>query len=71
MVLRSPKPDDWLQWSRLRGESRAFLIPWEPTWPKDELTRDAFRRRLRRYGDEAKDSRGFAFFIFTDRKSAV
>ena len=32
----------WPLWQRraaLRARSRAFLAPWEPTWPEDDLTR--------------------------------
>ena len=46
VFLRVPQMADFSEWSRLRGESRAFLTPWEPAWPEDDLTRGAFRRRL-------------------------
>ncbi len=39
----------------LREASRDFLVPWEPTWPADDLTRGAFRRRLRRYAEDQRD----------------
>ena len=45
--LRAPQPRDWEAWAALRAASRDFLVPWEPTWPHDALTRAAFRRRLR------------------------
>ena len=51
----------------LRAASRAFLEPWEPTWPKDALLKDAFRRRLQRYTRDARDDEGYAFLLF--RKS--
>ncbi|MEM8551495.1 MAG: GNAT family protein [Pseudomonadota bacterium] len=63
-MLRMPLPSDYVQWSRLRAESRAFLRPWEPTWPRDDLTRMAFRRRLRRYQREIRADEGYAFFAF-------
>jgi ribosomal-protein-alanine N-acetyltransferase len=50
----------------LREESRAFLTPWEPTWPDDDLTRGAFRRRLRRQNDEMARDEAFAFLIFAE-----
>ena len=43
VYLRYPRMPDYLQWSKLRGESRAFLSPWEPQWARDELTKGAFR----------------------------
>ena len=51
-------------WARLREQSRAFLTPWEPTWPDDDLTRAAFRRRLRRQAEEMARDESFAFLIF-------
>lgn len=64
LYLRAPRLEDFRAWERIRTESRDYLTPWEPTWAKDELTREAFRRRLRRYGDDARDGRGHAFFVF-------
>jgi len=37
--IRPPRPSDHPEWSELRRASRAFLQPWEPTWPDDDLTR--------------------------------
>jgi len=64
LVLRAPTMGDYPAWASLRNESRAFLAPWEPVWPADELTRSAFRRRLRRYGRESRDDTGYGFFVF-------
>lgn len=62
--LRAPQPGDFPEWSGLREQSRSFLQPWEPLWPRDELTRGAFRRRLRRHAREMREDRSFPFFIF-------
>lgn len=64
VYLRPPRPRDWRAWSRLRSSSRSFLVPWEPTWPKDALTRRAFRRRLHQYNHEAQTGQGYSFLIF-------
>ena len=64
VFLRPPESRDWLAWAELRAESRAFLEPWEPTWPKDALAKDAFRRRLARYTRDARDDEGYAFLLF-------
>lgn len=64
VYLRPPQAGDWAEWAQLRAESRAFLTPWEPTWAPDELTRNAYRRRLRRYSRDAREGFGYAFFIF-------
>ncbi len=71
ILLRPPQPADWADWARLRAESREFLTPWEPTWSADELTRNAFRRRLRRYARDARDGFGFAFFVFSRDQEAL
>jgi ribosomal-protein-alanine N-acetyltransferase len=63
LYLRVPTLADYLSWTQLRAESRKFLTPWEPTWPADDLTRSAFRRRIRRYQIEIRDDRAYPFFI--------
>lgn len=70
-MLRPPQATDWSEWARLRAESRDFLTPWEPTWSADELTRNAYRRRLRRYARDARDGFGYAFFIFERDSEAL
>jgi ribosomal-protein-alanine N-acetyltransferase len=62
--LRVPLMSDYAAWAELRALSREHLRPWEPLWPRDELTRHGFRRRLRVYQREARDDLGYAFLIF-------
>lgn len=64
LYLRPPRRADWADWAELRGESREFLVPWEPTWPDDALTKSAFRRRLARYAEDWSRDLGYSFFIF-------
>jgi ribosomal-protein-alanine N-acetyltransferase len=64
VTLRAPQMVDFAEWSALRELSRDFLTPWEPTWPADDLTRGAFRRRVRRYADDLRTDQAYAFFIF-------
>ena len=64
IYLRYPQMSDFAQWSVLRNESREFLAPWEPTWAADELSRGAFRRRIRRYQREIRGDLAYPFFIF-------
>ncbi len=64
LVLRPPRLADYPAWASLRTESRGFLAPWEPLWPPDDLTRNAFRRRLQRYQREAREDQGHTFFLF-------
>lgn len=65
VLLRAPALSDFPQWARLREESRAFLAPWEPIWPGDDLTKIAFRRRIKRYQREIRNGTGFPFFVFS------
>jgi len=67
IYLRYPVMADHKAWSELRDESRAFLVPWEPTWPLDDLTRASFRRRLRRYTKDLRDGHMYPFFIFRNQ----
>jgi ribosomal-protein-alanine N-acetyltransferase len=62
--LRPPAMTDYPAWAELRALSREHLQPWEPQWARDELTRSAFRRRLRHYARESREDLGYAFFIF-------
>jgi [ribosomal protein S5]-alanine N-acetyltransferase len=64
LYLRPAAPSDYLSWSRLRAASRSFLEPWEPTWPDDDLTRAAFRRRLRRQEEDMARDEAYSFLIF-------
>jgi [ribosomal protein S5]-alanine N-acetyltransferase len=69
--LRSPQSSDHGEWSALREASRGFLTPWEPTWPSDDLTRSAFRRRLKRYADDQRSDLAYAFLIFRNGDNAM
>lgn len=64
LYLRPAAPGDFPAWSGLRAESRGFLEPWEPTWPDDDLTPAAFRRRLRRQEEDIARDEAYAFLIF-------
>jgi ribosomal-protein-alanine N-acetyltransferase len=61
--LRTPQMADYADWSALRERSRDFLVPWEPTWPVDDLTRSAFRRRIRRYVEDQRTDQAYAFML--------
>jgi len=71
VMLRPPERGDWQEWAELRGESRRFLAPWEPTWSADSLTRGAFRRRLQRYGVDWRSDQGYSFFLFRIEDGAM
>lgn len=63
-ILRTPERGHWQEWAQLRGQSRAFLTPWEPSWSPDALSRGAFRRRLSRYAADWRLDQGYSFFLF-------
>jgi ribosomal-protein-alanine N-acetyltransferase len=67
VILRAPRTRDFEAWSSLRASSRAFLQPWEPLWPADDLERGAFRRRLATYSREIDAGSAYPFFIFDAR----
>ena len=71
IYLRPGQMRDFDQWRWVREFSRDFLIPWEPTWGKDDLTRSAFRARLRRHGDEINRDEAYPFFIFRARDDVL
>lgn len=71
VVLRTPQMADFEEWASLRERSRSFLVPWEPTWPMDDLTRPAFRRRLKRYGEDQRADQSYAFFVFRRSDGAL
>lgn len=71
IYLRPPKQRDWKVWARVRQESREFLVPWEPTWPHDALTRSAFRRRVRAYHQEMRQGTSYSFLIFRGSDNAL
>ncbi|PLX36380.1 MAG: 30S ribosomal protein S5 alanine N-acetyltransferase [Hyphomicrobiales bacterium] len=64
IYLRPPVLSDYSEWAALRGKSRDFLEQWEPSWPSDDLTRTAYRRRVRRYQHEMRQDGSYAFLLF-------
>ena len=71
VFLRPPEMRDHDSWARLREVSRSFLAPWEPTWPADDLTRGAFRLRVRRYNEEIERDEAYPFFVFREHDKAL
>jgi ribosomal-protein-alanine N-acetyltransferase len=69
--LRPPRMTDYGAWSELRMRSRDFLQPWEPSWPSDDLTRSAFRRRLAAYSRDIDLDQAYPLFIFRGRDDAL
>jgi ribosomal-protein-alanine N-acetyltransferase len=66
VYLRPSELRDYVEWSVLREQSRAFLTPWEPVWPADDLTRTSFRYRVRRHAEEMARDEAYSFFVFRE-----
>lgn len=66
VMLRGAQMGDYAAWAELRASSRDHLTPWEPLWSRDELTRGAFRRRVRHYQREAREDLGYSFLLFSE-----
>lgn len=64
VYLRKPRMEDFQQWRDLRCNSKAFLVPWEPTWSDDELLLSSYRKRMAHYSKLAYDDVAYPFFIF-------
>lgn len=71
VYLRYPQMSDYTSWSKLREGSRTFLSRWEPTWASDELSRAAFRRRLRRYQREIRGDLAYPFLLFRNTDNVL
>jgi ribosomal-protein-alanine N-acetyltransferase len=69
--LRAPQGSDFAEWASLRESLRVFLVPWEPVWPPDDLTRSAFRRRLKRYAEDQRGDLAYAFLIFRSEDNGM
>ncbi|HET9149172.1 MAG TPA: GNAT family protein [Alphaproteobacteria bacterium] len=62
LTLRPSRLSDWAQWANVREQSRAFLTPYEPAWPRDALSRAAYRERVFYYAQEWHRGTGYLFF---------
>lgn len=71
VMLRTPQMSDYPAWAELRANSRDFLMPWEPLWAPDELSRASFRRRVRHYLRDLREDVGYALFIYDQASNAL
>lgn len=69
--LRPHRSNDFIEWANLRARSRAFLQPWEPTWPRDDLTRGAYKRRLSAYSHDLERGLAYPFLVFRQEDGAM
>lgn len=71
LSLREPQISHFSAWRQLRSESAGFLVPWEPRWPHDDLTKEGYRRRLRRYRRDGELGMAVTWFLFRDADDAL
>ena len=71
VFMRVPMERDWRDYAEIRAASRKFLEPWEPTWPSDALSRDAFYRRMNRYTSDWRNDTGYSMFLFDQESTAL
>jgi [ribosomal protein S5]-alanine N-acetyltransferase len=64
LSLRLPAHGDFRAWTALRDGSRGFLMPWEPSWAADHLTRKSFTGRVYWAQRAVTDGSAVPFFIF-------
>lgn len=69
IVLRLPAHSDFNAWTALRHESRDFLMPWEPVWSPDHLSRKGFTNRV--YWAARASHGGTALPLFLLRRDGV
>lgn len=63
VLLRPPQMADYEAWAALRFASRGFLQPYEPQWPADDLTRFAYRARVKRHAREIEAGAAYPFYV--------
>ena len=71
VFIRPPESQNYQAWHDVRARNKDFLIPYEPTWAKDALSEDFFKRRLARQNQEMLAGRGLFFLIFSKQNGAV
>ncbi len=67
MTLRPPQHGDFADWAALRERSRDFLVPWEPSWAPDHLSRKNFGNRV--YWANRSINQGSALPLFLIRRA--
>ena len=64
LILRVPAHSDYREWAALRHDSRDYLIPWEPTWAEDHLSRRSFTNRVYWSNRSMQKETAYPFFMF-------
>lgn len=65
LYLRAPRKRDEEAWLHIRETSRAFLEPWEPSWPNRPLLRRDFKAFYKARRKKWQLDAGYSFFFFS------
>jgi [ribosomal protein S5]-alanine N-acetyltransferase len=71
LLLRLPEHADYRAWAGLRETSADFLIPWEPAWSADHLTRRAFTARVHWAARVQAQGSALPFFLVRHEDGAL
>lgn len=71
MTLRPPANSDFEKWVTVRRESEAFLRPWEPLWPRDDLSEIGYQRRMKAYNQQRLNGWGRTYFLFSENEERL
>jgi [ribosomal protein S5]-alanine N-acetyltransferase len=71
IYLRAPNLEDYPAWAKLRSDSKEHLVPYEPRWQSDELSRLHYRELIMLYHKRANDDHTYPFFIFTTQDHSL
>lgn len=64
IILRHPNWADYDAWSDLRASNESYLIPWEPEWGPNHLSRASYKARLSRLKKWVSGDQAYAFHVF-------
>lgn len=70
LVLRLPRMSDYPEWLDIRDNGADFLLPWEPSRPRDYIGRKAFRNRVYWSSRAVSEDRALPLFLADRRNDA-
>ena len=71
VYLREAQKGDYQAWADLRAASESWLVPWEPEWRFDELSRACYLWRLQGWRHDIKLGLAAPFLVFRSSDDAL
>ncbi len=71
IVLRHPRWADYDSWAELRSQNADYLMPWEPEWGPEHLTRSMYKSRLSRLKKWVTQDKAYPFHIFRQNSDVL